>query len=205
MKYKQIVFDVDGTLLNTEYCIIRALQDTLLEWTGREVPAQELVFVLGIPGLASARQMGIENEEAFLARWEENLLSYAHTIRAYEGIEALVGKLHDMGYELGIVTSKNRGEFLEDVHRIPLRQYFSTVICADDTVKHKPDAEPLLKYMERTGTMAKELLYIGDSKYDGQCAAGAGVDFALAMWGTHDETIPAKLRPVQPMELLQYL
>ena len=98
MKYKQIVFDVDGTLLNTEYCIFRALQDTLLEWTGREVPAQELVFVLGIPGLASARQMGIENEEAFLARWEENLLSYAHTIRAYEGIDALVGKLHEMGY-----------------------------------------------------------------------------------------------------------
>ena len=205
MKYKHIVFDIDGTLLNTEYCIIRALQDTLAEWTGREVPAQELTFVLGIPGLASARQMGIENEEAFLARWEENLLKYAHTIHAYEGIGELIGKLLEMGYQLGMVTSKNRSEFLEDAHRIPNVEHFSTVICADDTVKHKPDAEPLLKYMERTGTVAAELLYIGDSKYDGQCAAGAGVDFALAMWGTHDETIPAKFRPIQPMELLEYL
>lgn len=205
MKYKQIVFDVDGTLLNTEYCIIRALQDTLLERTGREVPAQELTFVLGIPGLASARQMGIADEGAFLSRWEENLLKYAHTIHAYDGIEPLIEKLHEMGYELGIVTSKNRGEFDEDAHRIPLRSYFTTVICADDTQKHKPDAEPLRKYMERTGTVAAELLYIGDSKYDGQCAGGAGVDFALALWGTHDESIPAKFYPKQPADLLQYL
>lgn len=205
MEYKHIVFDIDGTLLNTEYCILRALQDTLLERTGREVPAQELTFVLGIPGLASVRQMGIEDAEAFLQRWEANLLKYAHTIRAYEGVDTLIGKLLEKGCQLGMVTSKNRGEFLEDAHRIPLVERFSTVICADDTQKHKPDAEPLLEYMERTGTAAAQLLYIGDSKYDGQCAAGAGVDFALAMWGTHDETIPAKYRPMQPMELLEYL
>lgn len=205
MKYRQIVFDVDGTLLNTEYCIIRALQDTLLERTGKEVPAEELTFVLGIPGLASARKMGIEDAQTFLVRWEENLLKYAHTIRPYPGVEELVGKLHDMGCRLGIVTSKNRGEFDEDAHRIPMVEHFSTVICADDTLLHKPDAEPLLKYMERTGTVAPELLYIGDSKYDAQCAKGAGVDFALALWGAHDETIPAKYYPKQLADLLRYL
>lgn len=205
MKYKQIVFDVDGTLLNTEYCIIRALQDTLLERTGKEVPAEELTFVLGIPGLESLRQMGIEDAEETLEQWEKNLKKYAHTICAYQGMEQLIERLREMGCRLGIVTSKNRGEFEEDAHRIPLVECFSTVICADDTVKHKPDAEPLLKYMERTGTVAAELLYIGDSKYDAQCAKGAGVDFALALWGTHDETIPAKFYPKQPMELLEFL
>lgn len=203
--YEHIVFDIDGTLLNTEYCIIRALQDTLLERTGKQIAAEELTFVLGIPGLASVRQMGISDAEGFLVRWEENLLKYAHTIRAYDGVKELIARLLDMGCRLGMVTSKNRGEFEEDAHRIPYVERFSAVICANDTQKHKPDAQPLLKYMEVTGTSPSQLLYIGDSKYDGQCAHGAQVDFALAMWGTHDEAIPAKYRPMQPMELLEYL
>ena len=57
------------------------------------------------------------------------------------------------------------------------------MVCADDTVRHKPDSEPLLYYLEQTGCQGDELLYIGDSVYDRQCAAGAGTAFGLAGWG----------------------
>ena len=64
-----------------------------------------------------------------------------------------------------------------------ISEYFQTVITADDTVRHKPDPEPMLAYMERTGVCPRQILYIGDSIYDMQCAAQAGVDSCLALWG----------------------
>lgn len=205
MNYKHIVFDIDGTLLNTESCILSALQDTLSQRLGRNYSAEELTFALGIPGLTTLGQLGIPDAEEALTLWQENMKKYAQRIRPYPGIGELVEKLHATGCGLGIVTSKNRKEFEEDAHLIPTREYFFTVICADDTEKHKPDPQPLLKYMELTGTGAREILYIGDSKYDGLCARDAGVDFALALWGTHDAFIPAKYYPEQPMDLLKNL
>ncbi|MBQ4088370.1 MAG: HAD hydrolase-like protein, partial [Clostridia bacterium] len=74
-------------------------------------------------------------------------------------------------------------------------------VCADHTEKHKPEPEPLLKYMELTGAKPDEVLYIGDSKYDEMCAHAAGVDFALATWGATDLTLPAEWKPAEPMEI----
>ena len=66
-------------------------------------------------------------------------------------------------------------------------------MCADDTVEHKPASGPLLKYMELSGAEKEEILYIGDSVYDSKCAENAGVDFALAVWGSHTKTTPREL------------
>ena len=64
-----------------------------------------------------------------------------------------------------------------------------TIICADDTREHKPNAAPLLKYVELSKTEHRKVLYIGDSKYDSISAENAGIDFALAVWGSHNKHI----------------
>ena len=79
------------------------------------------------------------------------------------------------------------------------------VICADDTAEHKPEPGPLLKYMERTGAKPSEVLYVGDTVYDMQCARGAGVDFALARWGNPDGRVDADYDEPTPMALLEKL
>ena len=61
--------------------------------------------------------------------------------------------------------------------------YFSTVIFVEDSELPKPSPEPMLEYLKRTGANKRDVLYIGDSIYDFQCASNAGVEFGLALWG----------------------
>ncbi|MEG0114831.1 MAG: HAD hydrolase-like protein, partial [Hydrogenoanaerobacterium sp.] len=76
----------------------------------------------------------------------------------------------------------------------------------DDTTEHKPKPEPMLLYLSRTGVRADEVLYIGDTVYDYQCATGAGVPFALAGWGAlNADEVPPCYAPKTPGEVLLLL
>ena len=76
------------------------------------------------------------------------------------------------------------------------------IVCADDTQEHKPNAAPILKYVELSKTDHRKVLYIGDSKYDSKCAENAGIDFALAVWGSHNKHIKADYFLEKPANLL---
>lgn len=183
MKYPHVVFDVDGTLLDTERSVLLSLRDTLREVTGRDYPLEELVFSLGIPGADALELLNIPNVPAVLARWVELLERYRHTDRVFDGIPELLAALKGSGRSLGVVTSRTRTEFDLDFSRLEIGPYFPVVVTADDTGLHKPHPAPLLRYMERTGAAASDVLYIGDSAHDARCAQAAGVDFGLAGWG----------------------
>ena len=183
VRKKQIIFDVDGTLIDTEYAIVRSLQDTLLELRGTLVPMEELTFTLGITGKDALERLNVADVPGTLERWIGHMEKYAHTNAVYPGIRELLSWLTAEGFGIGIVTSRTREEFQADFVKFGILPYFTTVVCADDTDRHKPDPAPLLAYMARTGCCAGDMLYIGDSVYDRQCAQAAGVPFALADWG----------------------
>lgn len=183
MKYPHVVFDVDGTLLDTERSVLLSLRDTLREAAGRDYPLAELEFSLGIPGADALKLLDIPNVPAVLARWEELLERYRDADRVFDGVPELLAALKDSGRCLGVVTSRTRAEFDQDFSRWGLASYFQAVVTADDTDLHKPCPDPLLKYMELAGAAAADVLYIGDSGHDARCAQAAGVDFGLAGWG----------------------
>lgn len=183
MRYSHIVFDVDGTLIDTFYSNMQSLQDTLQELTGEARPLEELGRFFGIPGMETARQLGLSDPAGAVALWEENLRRYRHTDRVYDGVPELLEALRQAGRSLGIVTSRTRAEFDADVSALPIARYFRTVVTASDTVRHKPYPDPLLEYICRTGCEKEQVLFIGDSAYDMQCAAAAGAASGLAGWG----------------------
>lgn len=202
MKYQHIVFDIDGTLINTEHAILHSLQDTLEECIHEKVPVKQLLFVMGITGEDALRQLKINNIPLSLKLWEENIKKYSNTITVYDGIQELLNSLSECDCKIGIVTSKTKAEFKDDFDRFGLKHYFKTIICADDTTGHKPSTEPLLKYIEISGAYNEQILYIGDSKYDSLCAKNAEVDFALAMWGSHTRELEAYYFIETPNDLL---
>lgn len=205
MRYQHLVFDLDGTLLDTEQAILASLRDTIRGVQGRELPEEALTFALGIPGADALAQLAVRDVPAALALWERELRQYAGSVRLFNGVQAMLEQAARRGYRLGIVTSKTRAEFRQEFVPFGVAGLFGTVICADDTREHKPHPAPLLAYLDRTGAQAGQLLYLGDSRYDCACAAGAGVDFALAGWGTREPGLPAAYRPAAPAELLPLL
>ena len=207
MRYKLIVFDIDGTLIDTEYAVLHSLQDTLIAVTGINKEIDELTFALGIPGKNALKKLNIQ-ESSFsiiLGDWEKCMCKYSNAVCVFQGISDLLKALVQSGYKLGIVTSKTREEFKQDFEPFDISSYFATIICADDTVEHKPEPDPLFKYMEVSDASYNEMLYIGDSAYDGECSKSAKVDFALAGWGSRSREIQADYYLKKPDDLLSIL
>ena len=203
-KYKHILFDIDGTLIDTEEAILQSLQDTVREMLHKDIGKQELKFALGIPGSVTLRKLGITDTERANDRWNEHLLKYKSRIRLFDGIPELLDSLKTNGCKLGIVTSKTRHEYTADF-AVPfaLSGYFSTVICVEDATRPKPYPDPLLTYLNTARINAEDALYIGDTLYDCQCAQNAGVDFGLAAWGNAAvQEIPAYYLFKRPADVL---
>lgn len=203
MNYTHIVFDVDGTLLNTAHCILQALKDTLETISGETYETDKLNFALGMTSENVLRHLNVKEESipSVIDAWVKKEEECSDLIRPFPGIETLLAQLKDAGAELGIVTSRTHSE-LELVFRpFSLLDFFSVIICADDTSEHKPSPAPLLKYMEKAGAGPEQVLYVGDSAQDMECAGRAGTAGALAVWGTRNHEIPATYYPAHPLDL----
>ena len=201
--FQNIAFDMDGTLLNTGETILASLQKLIREEKGEEVPLEELRFVLGIPGKYALPKFGLEPSDEMLRKWDREYLEFQHLASMFDGVEEMLKALKARGATLGVVTSKNKAELEQDLHRYPLARYMDYLVSASDTKEHKPRPEPMRKYLEVSGFPAEETLYLGDTIYDCQCAQGAGVKFALGLWGAlNPDEIPADFRLEKPLDLL---
>ncbi|AQS06649.1 HAD family hydrolase [Clostridium beijerinckii] len=181
--YNCIIFDIDGTLLDTEIAVLSSLQKLVFEELNENLSFDELRFALGIPGEVTLNKLGITNILDCNVKWNKYLKEYFHNVKVFDGIKDTLIKLNEIGILTGIVTSKTKEEFLNDFAPFELNNYFKLVVCADDTEEHKPNPEPILKFIELSGANKSKTIYIGDTKYDMDCSFGAGIDFALALWG----------------------
>ena len=205
MMYKHVVFDIDGTLVDNEKAILHSLQEVLLKTMGKEFSFEQLTFCMGIPGEDTLEQLGVEDVPRVMNLWIEALRRFENMVTIHNGIEELLIKLSDRGYKLGLASSRSRELLEKDFNKLKISKYFEIKVCADDTIEHKPKGAPLLKYMEWAEADKSEVLYIGDSVNDSMCAGDAGVDFALAVWGSHTEETPAKYYLRTPADLLPVL
>lgn len=207
MKYKHIVFDIDGTLTDTDYAVLTSLKNLLSRRQGKDYALEELTFVKGIPGVVAFKQLGIAEADydAVMREWENGMRAMNDTISVYEGAQDMLEALKGAGVGLGIATSKTRDQYEKDFCRFEIAKYFDFSITCEETDDPKPGAGPLKAYMQAAGAKPEEMLYIGDSVYDAMCAQAAGVDFALATWGTSDMGIAARYKPDSLMDLLKMI
>ncbi|MVO98084.1 HAD family hydrolase [Paenibacillus lutrae] len=204
--YETIIFDVDGTLIDTETAVLSSLQKMLKIDYNLHTELSDLAFVLGIPGAAALPQLGIRDIARANERWNRYMKEFYSSIQVFEGIADLMSHLKNEGAVQGIVTSKTIEELNNDFVPFGLTQYLSHIVCADDTQRHKPNPEPLLKFLEISNAEPAASIYIGDTIYDYECARDAGVDFGLALWGCKNHNkIPAQYKFDKPQDLIKLL
>ncbi len=200
--YNYIVFDIDGTLIDSKRAAILSLQEALLEETQRRYTYDELKWVFGLPSHVSLTRLDVNDIEKVNQKWMQRLKENHHLIKVFPGIETVLNKLREDEVTCGIVTSKTKDELINDFVPFNLMSYFQFVTCADDTKKHKPDPEPILKFITLAHAKPGKTLYVGDTIYDMKCAGAAGVHFALALWGAADKELPVEYKLQKPMDLL---
>lgn len=185
---KTILFDVDGTLINTAYVMTHSLQKTLMEEIQLSVDVEDLDYILGIPGRAALEKFTKDEKELeqLLNAWNKNVLLYAEHVSVYPGIEKTLKNLKAADIRLGIVTSKTSNEMKTEFDIFNLNHYFEVFITASDTENHKPHPEPIQKAIDLLAVEKSETIYIGDSLYDMKSAKACGVKFAVANWGALD-------------------
>ncbi|WP_042472514.1 HAD family hydrolase [Bacillus ndiopicus] len=204
--YKCIIFDVDGTILDTEMAMLKSLQKVLLEEIGQEHKLESLRFILGIPGRESLKQLEINDVERMLDIWSRKVLEFSDEVSVFSGLAEVIQKLTQSSVKIGIVTSKTRQQMLDEFDHFGLSHFFEVIICADDTEKHKPNPEPLLACLEKLRMNPQHTIYIGDSIYDMQCAKNAGAHFGLALWGSKTtEGFTAEHILTKPTDILKLI
>ena len=205
--YRLAVFDIDGTLIDTERTGVESLVQTVRELLGREIPYEEAYKAFGIPSIKVAGLYGYEDAEGFGERWEENFIALSHHITPFPGVLEALRRIKESGIETGVVTSRSHFEFEYDDYLRKMLPYLDHIVCAEDTPRHKPHPEPMLKCIEMasealrakdgqaTAITPAEVLFLGDTDHDYACARDAGCDFALADWkGRGWQDIPARYK-----------
>ena len=180
---------MDGTLIDSENVILSTLGMVIEEELGIKKSHAELSLSLGIPDTETLKMFGIKNIEQVKIKWENYLNEQNHKLVLFNGIISLLEELNNRDLNLGIVTSRTKKALTILLDKLELNQYFEKIVCMDDTRKHKPEADPMLKYLEIAEADPMDVIYIGDTRYDSMCAKAANVDFGLALWGaksSHD-------------------
>lgn len=179
-----LLFDLDGTLVNTIPLILRAFRETFLALGVPPRDDREMLLEVGKPLYQQALDIDPRRaDEIFRVYQEMYDRHYQELVREYPGIREALASLRDRGYRLAVVTSKRYSNARLDLERFELLPYLEALVTAEDTANHKPDPEPVLKALEKLGGSPGRAVFIGDSPYDIRSAHGAGVRAGAAAWG----------------------
>lgn len=203
MRYQAVLFDVDGTLTDSESLLVNSLTGAMTE-LNIPAPATDLhALAMRNPKRVVLEKLGASDVSAALECWNRRLLAMMPDSRLFPGAADAVRALHKMGCRLGVVTARTGAETDSDPAMSPLAPLFTVRACAEDTAEHKPHPAPLLHCLKQLNLQAKDVLYVGDSPTDAAAAHAAGMDFALALWGcAPGEHIRAEYYPAHPDVLL---
>ena len=213
MKYDLIVFDWDGTLMDSTRVISKSLQNACCD-VGLPIPSdRDALFVIGL-GLADTFRHvapGIDPErQARLAeRYRHHFLELeGFGAPLYEGVPGMLADLHGRGRRLAVATGKARRGLERVLDATGLRPWFEATRCADEGFA-KPHPDMLLMLLDITGVDPERAVMVGDTTHDLELAANAGIDAVAVSYGAHDEkllaTRPATARCGSVGELHRWL
>jgi pyrophosphatase PpaX len=199
-----ILFDFDGTLVNTTPLILHCFRLTWEKLFGFTLPESAYIQTFGIPiekamqqlllnmlydqQVAAISRISIHAERMVSTYREFNLELHDQMIAPFVGIAELLTKLKSDGRKLGLVTSKKRAGAERGMRIFEMQNFFDVTICAEDSSRHKPHPEPLLCALQSLNTPSSATVYVGDSIHDIAAGRAASVTTVAAAWGPFTRT-----------------
>jgi pyrophosphatase PpaX len=197
MRFPVVLFDLDGTVIDSGAIILASMRHAAKEVLGAEPSDELLMAAVGGPGLeAQMHALAPDRVEELVNVYRAHNEPLHDELVCCAGIDGMLIRLKDEGRRLGIVTAKRRATVDLAFNVLPLRELFETVVGGDETKGHKPDPEPLLLAAERLEVAPETCAYVGDSPFDVRAAKAAHMHAVAVTWGgIHDRD---KLEHEQP-------
>ena len=190
MRFPVVLFDLDGTVVDSGPIILASMRHATLSVLAREIPDDELMASVGGPGLeAQMRSFGPDQVEELVRVYRAHNEPLHEELEAFAGIADVLMQLKGQGRKLGIVSAKRHSTVDLAFARVPLGHLFDVIVGGDETERQTPSREPLLRALGRPRAPAADAAYVGDSPYDMQAAKAAGVYAVGVSWGgIHEHT-----------------
>ncbi|MFN8187760.1 MAG: HAD-IA family hydrolase [Gaiellales bacterium] len=184
MRHETVLFDLDGTLIDSGSLILASFRHATQTVLGRRIPDQALMANVGGHGIhAQMREFDAERVDELVEVYRDHNLASYHEVRAFPGIREALARLRAQDRRLGIVTAKGSATVALTIQLLPFLGELDTVVSGDDTARHKPHPDGLLLALERLGTDAGSAAYVGDSPFDIGAAKAARMTAVAAGWG----------------------
>ena len=179
-----ILWDFDGTLVDTNEVILESWQFTYEHYYGRRMPVEHITKCFGEPLLVTMeREFPMVSPLESAEVYREFQKEYAYKqVREIPGLFDVVDELGRRGYKQCIVTSRTTESTLRYLSIFGKLYAFDGLVSCDDTDAHKPDPEPILLALKKMKCTKDEALMVGDGVFDIKCANNAGVKSVLVGW-----------------------
>lgn len=207
-RYELIVFDWDGTLMDSAGAIVQAIAAACRDLGLPEPPESRSRHVIGL-GLQDALSHAIPelapaDYPQLVERYRHHYLSADHELILFPGMFELVGALADEGHLLAVATGKSRKGLDRALAHTGLGKFFHATRCADECFS-KPHPEMLHQLMDELGVMRDSTLMIGDTTHDLGMARNAGVGALAVGFGAHPRDELAQAEPLAVLDTPQAL
>jgi pyrophosphatase PpaX len=186
MTLRTVLFDLDGTLIDSVRLILDSYHHTLAQ---HGLPARSDADWLKGVGTPLTVQLAEWRDElgtidAMIATYREyNLKHHDRMVTVYPGVLDAVRQVKAAAIQTGLVTSKNRQGALRGLKLVGLAALMDVLVCADEVTNPKPHPEPVERAVSLLGADPATTLYVGDSLHDMESGRAAGVLTAAALWG----------------------
>ena len=201
-RYDLIVFDWDGTIMDSTAVIAGSIQAACRD-LGLTIPDDETArHVIGL-GLDQALRYAVPDmPEAMrpdlVERYRHHFLAQDEAIPLFEGARETIAELRDAGYRLGVATGKSRAGLDRAMESTGMKSYFHATRTADQTFS-KPNPAMLFELMDELAVSTGRTLMVGDTTHDVQMAQNAKVDVVAMGHGAHP---PEQLQELNPLALM---
>ena len=189
-KYRVILFDLDGTLCDTDEMIVQTMFAIYKDYKPRIVRTREELYYFSGPPIRETLKNEFPDydpDQMYDVFKKVSKEFYAPCVKAYKDETEVLKELKEKGYILGVVTNKGLPLTIYSLEICHIESFFDVIISADDVSIPKPNPTGILKALETLGIKNKgNVLYVGDNDIDYFTAENAGVDCLLVSWGPRE-------------------
>ena len=207
MTIRGILYDNDGTLVDTHDLILASMRHTTKQVLGRDFPDQVLMQGVGTPLSAQMLEFAEGNEaladEMLRVYREHNHAHHDEAISLFPGVAEGLKTLHEAGLGQGVVTAKLHPLAQHGLEIMRVWDCLDCLVGPDDCPKAKPEPDPIIMAAELLGCLPEECVYLGDSPYDMQAGIAAGCTTVAALWGMFSEELLKSYAPANACETFE--